>query len=149
MPSGGPLCNKCRSGWPAERNTWCQLCSCALSLGEAGRHKFHSLAHQALAEELVLQTSIWSLTRLLGWIREVFSPTAHVEFLIENVLSMDTSARGEIPRELGIEPYALCPSDVLPYNRPRLAWVSQELQAGEDTWFETGGKGDKWPMISG
>jgi len=72
----------------------------------------------------------WNLVALLQWLRTIFGPTAQVDFIIENVLSMDTSARREISQVLGVEPYALCPSDLLPYNRPRLAWVSERLEEG-------------------
>lgn len=57
MPGGGPLCNRCRSGLPSDGDTWCQLCSCASALGEAGKYRFQSLAHRALAEEIALQAS--------------------------------------------------------------------------------------------
>ena len=57
MPGGGPLCNRCRSGLPSDGDTWCQLCSCASALSEAGKYRFQSLAHRALAEEIVLQAS--------------------------------------------------------------------------------------------
>ena len=73
----------------------------------------------------------WNLVQLIKWVEEVFSPTAAVEFVVENVLSMDAEAREEISQQLGVEPLALCPSDVLPYNRPRLAWVSSAIEAGE------------------
>ena len=69
----------------------------------------------------------WNLKKLIGWVQEVFGPIAQVEFIVENVMSMDTSARAQISKELGVEPLALCPSDILPYNRPRLAWVSSQV----------------------
>ena len=82
----------------------------------------------------------WKLLDLLHWLEEVFKPTASVEFLIENVLSMDSSARDEISSFLGVEPLALCPSDVLCYNRPRLAWMSMEVEAGPgvELWRQSG-----------
>ena len=78
----------------------------------------------------------WNLVQLIKWVEEVFSPTAAVEFVVENVLSMDAEAREEISQQLGVEPLALCPSDVLPYNRPRLAWVSSAIEAGEGVTLE-------------
>lgn len=78
----------------------------------------------------------WNLVQLIKWVEEVFSPTAAVEFEVENVLSMDAEAREEISQQLGVEPLALCPSDVLPYNRPRLAWVSSAVEAGEGVTLE-------------
>eukprot|EP00435_Cladocopium_sp_Y103_P016708 s1499_g4.t1 len=80
----------------------------------------------------------WNLRQLIDWVRDIFGKVARVDFLVENVLSMDASARAEISRELGVEPYALCPSDILPYNRPRLAWTSWELQPTEGVTFEAG-----------
>ena len=77
----------------------------------------------------------WTLLQLLRWLREVFEPLAVVDFVVENVLSMDVSARVEISQWLGVEPLALCPSDILPYNRPRLAWVSAPVTATEGTCF--------------
>ena len=64
-------------------------------------------------------------------VTEVFSPQAEVDFLVENVLSMDVAARNEISRVLDVQPLALCPSDMLPYNRPRLAWVSKPVRSTE------------------
>ena len=81
----------------------------------------------------------WDLVRLIGWLREAFGHFAQVDFIIENVLSMDTPARIEISRVLGIQPVAMCPSDILPYNRPRLAWVSCELYPTQGTTFEACG----------
>jgi len=77
----------------------------------------------------------YNLKKLITWVEDAFGHTARVDFLVENVLSMDASARAEISRELGVEPYALCPSDILPY-RPRLAWTSQELVETEGISFE-------------
>ena len=49
---------------------------------------------------------------------------------------MDASARQEISRQLEVEPVAVCPSDCLPYNRPRLAWCSIELELTQGVQFE-------------
>lgn len=75
----------------------------------------------------------YNLVKLIGWCRQVFEPTAIFDFVVENVRSMDTSARHEISRILGVEPLGLCPSDLLPYNRPRLAWTSAEIHATAGT----------------
>ena len=56
--------------------------------------------------------------------------------MVENVLRMDTAAQAQISVELSVEPLALCPSDMLPYNRPRLAWVSQPVVASKGVWLE-------------
>ena len=81
----------------------------------------------------------WDLKQLLAWIEQAFGHFAQVEFLIENVLSMDVSARQEISKQLGVEPVAVCPSGCLPYNRPRLAWCSHELVPTESVSFEQAG----------
>ena len=78
----------------------------------------------------------WDLKRIIDEVEEIFGSFAEVEFMVENVLSMDTDARAEISRVLGVEPIAMCPSDVLPYNRPRLAWVSKEIRNTAGTWME-------------
>ena len=78
----------------------------------------------------------WALLQLIRWVEQVFQPTAQVDFVVENVLSMDASAREEISHHLQVEPLALCPSDVLPYNRPRLAWVSAEVHGGSGVALE-------------
>ena len=78
----------------------------------------------------------WNLIALLQWLYDSFGHFAQVSFVIENVLSMDRSAREEISRHLQVKPLALCPSDMLPYNRPRLAWVSDEVFLTEGVWFE-------------
>ena len=44
----------------------------------------------------------WKLKDIIDMAEEVFSPQALVEFLVENVLSMDVSARSEISRVLDV-----------------------------------------------
>lgn len=73
----------------------------------------------------------WKLKDLISWTEQAFQPGATVEFLIENVFSMDVAARREISSELGVEPLMLCPSDMMPYNRPRLAWCSVPVEPTE------------------
>lgn len=62
-------------------------------------------------------------------LEEIFTPQAVVEFVIENVFSMDVSARHEISARLQIKPLKLDPSNCSPISRPRLAWISKEVQA--------------------
>lgn len=73
----------------------------------------------------------WTLLTLLGWIHDIFGTFCKVKHCIENVASMDESARREISRELDIVPIKLDPADCLDFNRPRLAWCSSELYAME------------------
>ena len=77
-----------------------------------------------------------NLKTLIDDVEEVFGITARVEFVVENVFSMDVSARAEISEILQVEPLMVCPSDLLPYNRPRLAWVSQAVEAGPGVTLE-------------
>ena len=71
----------------------------------------------------------WTLLTLLGWVHEVFGTFCKVKHCIENVASMDESARREISKELDIVPIKLDPADCLDFSRPRLAWCSSELYA--------------------
>ena len=74
----------------------------------------------------------WKLVDLITWIQQAFGGHATVKFCIENVASMDESARREISSTLEVQPVKLDPSDTLPFNRPRLAWCSEELFAMEE-----------------
>ena len=74
----------------------------------------------------------WKLLDLIGWVQQAFSGFARVKFCVENVASMDEAARREISSHLEVQPVKLDPADTLPYNRPRLAWCSEELVAMEE-----------------
>ena len=80
----------------------------------------------------------WVLIDCIKMIQDVFQSFAAVKFCIENVASMDASARTEISQMLNITPIKLDPSDVLPFNRPRPAWCSVELHSmeGLELWDE-------------
>ena len=69
----------------------------------------------------------WHLLELISWVQEVFRGFAKVKFCIENVASMDESARQEISSQLDVQAVKLDPADTLPFNRPRLAWCSETL----------------------
>eukprot|EP00435_Cladocopium_sp_Y103_P041711 s423_g11.t1 len=73
----------------------------------------------------------WRLVEVLEWIKEAFALQARVKYCIENVASMDDAARREISSVLDIQPLKLDPCDTLPYNRPRLAWCSEEFYSME------------------
>eukprot|EP00435_Cladocopium_sp_Y103_P028366 s1320_g7.t1 len=81
----------------------------------------------------------WKLLEVLGWLQQVFGTFATVKFCIENVSSMDEDARREISEHLQVRPVKLDPADTLPFNRPRLAWCSEELYAmeGLELWEES------------
>ena len=80
----------------------------------------------------------WELLRIIETMEQVLCPQVKVEFLVENVASMDVSARKEISRRLGVEPLWLCPSDILPVSRPRLAWSSKEVRRMNGVTLEAG-----------
>eukprot|EP00435_Cladocopium_sp_Y103_P016983 s2158_g4.t1 len=94
----------------------------------------HLSSVRAFRENLFGEGSrlFWKLLELLQWLKQVFEPTARVKFCIENVASMDEEARREISSQLDVQPVKLDPADTLPYNRPRLAWCSEELYEMEE-----------------
>ena len=69
----------------------------------------------------------WDLLTLIGWIEEIFGSFCKFKYCVENVASMDEAARREISGWLDIVPVKLCPSDCMPFSRPRFAWCSVEL----------------------
>ena len=72
----------------------------------------------------------FKLVDLISWCEQVFAPATPVEYVIENVFSMDVSARNEISSRLAIKPLKLDPATCTPMSRPRLAWVSKPVRAG-------------------
>lgn len=79
----------------------------------------------------------WTALKVFGWIREVFQSFAKVKECVENVASMDKSARLEISSQLDCVPIKLDPADHLPFSRPRFAWCSEPMEASEGiTLFE-------------
>ena len=71
----------------------------------------------------------FKLVEVIELLEDIFMPQVKVEFVIENVFSMDISARREISSRLGIKPLKLDPADCTPMSRPRLTWVSKEVTA--------------------
>ena len=51
----------------------------------------------------------------MEWVYEVFTPFCKVKFCVENVSSMDESARREISAALQVMPIKLDPSDCMPF----------------------------------
>ena len=68
----------------------------------------------------------WKLVEIIQIVQEIFAPVASVKWVVENVASMDPDARDEISSVLEVLPLRLDPADVLPYSRPRFAWISEE-----------------------
>eukprot|EP00438_Fugacium_kawagutii_P017025 Skav211322 [mRNA] locus=scaffold3035:16954:19240:- [translate_table: standard] len=71
----------------------------------------------------------FALVQIIRWSQQVWEPDVQVEFIVENVASMDVSARDQISRELDVTPLRLDPADIQ-LSRPRLAWVSFPVHAG-------------------
>ena len=69
----------------------------------------------------------FEILRVLRLIRRIFGSNFQVHFFIENVSSMDQSAAEEISQALGVRPYKLQCSDVVPVSRPRYCWTDMEL----------------------
>ena len=59
-------------------------------------------------------------------VRQTFSAVTSLKWVVENVASMDPDACDQISSVLQVLPLRLDPADVLPYSRPRLAWISEE-----------------------
>lgn len=113
---------------------WAALFPRALELhAYAGFPCVHLSAVRAFRQNLDGEGSnlFWRLLEILGWVTEVFSPFCKVKWCVENVASMDESARKAISAELEVMPIKLDPSDCMPFNRPRFAWSSVELHQME------------------
>ena len=64
--------------------------------------------------------------RVMRDLRTCF-PHMKLHFVVENVASMDVSARNEISELLGVEPYRVDPILQAPLSRPRFCWTSLEI----------------------
>ena len=71
----------------------------------------------------------FQLVRIIEMAEQTFEPAVPVHFVIENVYSMDVSARQEISLRLDVKPVKLDPSDCSPMSRPRLAWLSRPIES--------------------
>eukprot|EP00438_Fugacium_kawagutii_P005000 Skav230039 [mRNA] locus=scaffold465:66745:71032:+ [translate_table: standard] len=71
----------------------------------------------------------FTLVQIIKWVEQIFTPWAAVEFVVENVASMDVSARDEISARLQIMPLRLDPANCTPISRPRYAWISKPVTA--------------------
>jgi len=69
----------------------------------------------------------WKLLEIIEMVKRVFGATCKVKYCVENVASMDETARRTISGELHIVPIKLDPADCMPFSRPRFAWVSEEV----------------------
>ena len=73
----------------------------------------------------------FQLVRIIEVSEQIFEPEVKVEFVVENVFSMDISARQEFSLRLDVKPIKLDPAEIQPMSRPRLAWLSREVHSGE------------------
>ena len=64
-----------------------------------------------------------------------FEPAVPVHFVIENVYSMDVSARQEISMRLDVKPLKLDPADCSPMSRPRLGWLSRPVESQSGVYY--------------
>ena len=71
----------------------------------------------------------FQLVRIIEMAEQTFEPAVPVHFVIENVYSMDVSARQEISLRLDVKPVKLDPADCSPMSRPRLAWLSRPIES--------------------
>ena len=69
---------------------------------------------------------IFEAVRILGDLKELY-PQVIIHFVIENVASMDVSARDAISDLLDTKPFKVDPSNQAPMARPRFCWTSLEL----------------------
>eukprot|EP00438_Fugacium_kawagutii_P009954 Skav231148 [mRNA] locus=scaffold4611:65775:69738:+ [translate_table: standard] len=69
---------------------------------------------------------IYEAIRIIDIVKDLF-PQCRVRFIVENVSSMDVTARDQISELLGVQPYKLDPCCQVPLNRPRFCWTNLEL----------------------
>ena len=96
----------------------------------------------------------YELVRILRAARRVFGKKFKILFFIENVASMDQSARESITAELGFKPFWVDPSGAVPIHRHRLCWTNVKPFEFEgvtivekDSWFEVQAEAP-WPDTS-
>ena len=69
---------------------------------------------------------IYEVLRVLEDLR-ILCPGVTIHFVVENVASMDISARDAISELLQVKPYRLDPAAQAPLARPRFCWTSMEI----------------------
>lgn len=118
MPSSGALCKKCKSGLAAEGDSWCALCSSATALSEASKHRFSSLAHRALAEEVSVQASR-QVRALIQLDRQVDSERTSLNDRLKNAKVKLAEVTNQVdksaaPKSAGVRPVAASPGQAAP-----------------------------------
>ena len=71
--------------------------------------------------------------RILEELRMLY-PNKEVKFIVENVASMDNSAREALTEMFQVIPYRLDPSDQVPMSRPRYCWTDVEIPETNELW---------------
>ena len=70
----------------------------------------------------------FEILRVIRLIRRVFGVKFQLKFFVENVASMDRKAAEEVSSALGVVPYRVQCSDVVPISRPRFCWTNEVLK---------------------
>ena len=82
---------------------------------------------------------IFEVIRILEDLQNLY-PNLVIHFVVENVASMDVSARDAISELLHVRPYKVDPSRQAPMSRPRFCWTSLELfEVSDLRLFDRGG----------
>ena len=136
MPSSGALCKKCKSGLAAEGDSWCALCSRATALSEASKHRFSSLAHRALAEEVSVQASR-QVRALIQLDRQVDSERTSLNDRLKNAKVKLAEVTNQVdksaaPKSAGARPVAASPGPAAPVKAEAV-----ERDAGREALAET------------
>ena len=136
MPSSGALCKKCKSGLAAEGDSWCALCSSATALSEASKHRFSSLAHRALAEEVSVQASR-QVRALIQLDRQVDSERTSLNDRLKNAKVKLAEVTNQVdksaaPKSAGARPVAASPGPAAPVKAEAV-----ERDAGREALAET------------
>ena len=85
---------------------------------------------------------VHEVLRVIKLVRAVFGQRIKISFFVENVASMDQSARDQISRMFGVRPYKVQCSQAVPLSRPRFCWTDIVLPKLEGVLQE-----DKGPYI--
>ena len=70
----------------------------------------------------------YQIPRIFKLLKKVAGPEIKVKLVVENVASMTKEACQEISKVLRLRPFYLDWCDVVPLNRPRLCWCTEDLE---------------------
>ena len=100
-----------------EIHVWCGFPCVDLSAVKSGRKNL-SGEHSSLIYEAV---------RVMKELKQLYPDQLHFH-IVENVASVDVSARDQINELLGEIPYRVDPSNQVPMSRPRFCWTNIEVE---------------------